>query len=218
MKFRRKSAADPVDVTEDEETGGPGEAAETEQPGRAETGGGPLDVAEISDDDGVERVDLGSLLIAAQPGLELRLQVDEASQEVQSVVIAGPDGAVEVRAFAAPRHGDLWSQARPQISAETAQRGGTATEREGRFGPELVCQRPVQGPDGRSGMQPSLIVGFNGDRWFLRATFLGKPAQADDPGEWYDALAAVVVNRGKEAMPPGDPLPLTLPASARREA
>ena len=42
--------------------------------------------------------------------------------------------------FAAPRHGDLWSEVRPQIAAEVASRGGTATEREGRFGTELVCQ------------------------------------------------------------------------------
>ena len=71
--------------------------------------------------DDPERVDLGSLLIAPEPGRELRLQVDEASGAVQSVVLAGADGALELRAFAAPRNGDLWSEARPQIAAEVAQ-------------------------------------------------------------------------------------------------
>ena len=35
--------------------------------------------------------------------------------------LAGPDGALELRAFAAPRNGDLWSEMRPQIAAEVAQ-------------------------------------------------------------------------------------------------
>lgn len=187
--------------------------------GRGEGGGvraeGPHDVSEIDDD--VERVDLGSLLITPEDEREVRLQVDEASQAVQSVLIAGPDGAVEIRAFAAPRGGDLWGQARPQIAAEAAQRGGTATERQGRFGVELMMQQQVQMQDGSQSVQPSRIVGVNGPRWFLRATFLGRPAtQPDDSTGWEDTLAKVVVNRGSQAMPPGDPLPLTLPPSARR--
>lgn len=176
---------------------------------------GPHDVSEVDDD--VERVDLGSLLITPEPEREVRLQVDEASQVVQSVLIAGPDGAVEIRAFAAPRGGDLWSQARHQIAAEAAQRGGTATEREGRFGVELLMQQQVQLADGKQTLQPSRVVGVNGPRWFLRATFLGRPAtQPDESAPWENTLPAVVVNRGSQAMPPGDPLPLTLPPSARR--
>ena len=101
-----------------------------------------------------------------------------------------------------------------------ARRGGTATEREGRFGTELVCQLTVKTPDGRTGQQPSRIVGINGPRWMLRATFLGKPAvdAGRPPPSWEDALAQVVVRRGEQAMPVGDPLPVTLPDKARRVA
>ena len=123
---------------------------------------------------------------------------------------------MELVAFAAPRNGDLWSQARQHIAADTARQGGTATEREGRFGTELICQRPVQSAAGKSGMQPSRVVGVNGPRWFLRATFLGRPAQEPDAaGSWEDTVASVVVNRGSQAMPPGDALPLTFPPQAR---
>ena len=82
---------------------------------------------------------------------------------MQAVVLAGPDGALELRAFAAPRNGDLWSEVRPQIAADIARRGGTATEREGRFGTELVCQVPVQAPRRHApATQPSRIIGING--------------------------------------------------------
>jgi len=72
-------------------------------------------------------------------------------------------------------------------------------------------------PDGSQAMQPTRIVGVNGSRWLLRATFLGVPAvQPDDAQPWEDALAAVVVHRGTHAMPVGDPLPLVLPDDAQR--
>jgi len=176
---------------------------------------GPFDVDEI--DDEVQRVDLGSLLVTPEPEREVRIQVDEATQVVSSVLIAGPNGALELRAFAAPRHGDLWSASRESIAAETAQRGGTATEQEGRFGPELVVSLAVSMPDGRTAMQPQRIVGVNGPRWMLRATFLGAPAErADAIDAWNDTLATVVVRRGGQAMAPGDALPLTLPPGARQ--
>ena len=177
---------------------------------------GPYD-ADVLPENDPERVDLGSLLISPEPGRELRLQVDEASGAVQSVLLAGADGALELRAFAAPRDGDLWSEARPQIASEVAGRGGTATEREGRWGPELVCKVQVRTPDGKTGTQDSRIIGINGPRWLLRATLLGKPAtDLEGSGDWEDLLSRVAVRRGAQAMPVGEPLAVTMPPQARR--
>ena len=148
---------------------------------------------------------------------ELRLQVDEQSGQVRAVMLAGSDGACEFQAFAAPRNGDLWSEVRPQIAADMERRGGQATEREGRWGTELVCQMPVQRPDGTTATQPSRVIGINGERWMLRASFLGRPAvDPDSTSDWEDALAQIVVRRGDQAMPVGEPLPVTLPDDARR--
>lgn len=207
MKFRRKGQ-EPADQPETEAAAeaGPTPAAEP----------GPYDAEDLGDD-GVPRVDLGSMLVPPVPGSELRIQVDEKTQKVQSVVLAGADGALELRAFSAPRNGDLWSEVRPQLAADMARRGGTATEREGRFGTELVCQLTVQTADGRTGQQPSRIVGINGSRWMVRATFLGKPAVEPETAEvWEEALTRLAVRRGDQAMPVGDPLPVVLPEQARR--
>jgi hypothetical protein len=207
--FRRKSRPQSDELDELDELAADG-------PGNEEPEGGPWDSDDVRDD-GVERIDLGSLLVPPAEGTEVRLQVDEQSGEVQSVMLAGEDGALELRAFAAPRNGDLWSEVRPQISADVAQHGGTATERPGRWGVELVCQMQVVMPDGTQAIQPSRIVGVNGARWLLRATFLGRPAvEVDDAQAWEDALAGVVVHRGTHAMPVGDALPLVLPPDAQR--
>jgi hypothetical protein len=216
VKFRRKSN-EPAGAPVDEDV----DPAASAEPGQTTTAG-PWDIDDISEDDGVERVDLGSLLLSNVDGLEIRLQVDEETDAVQSVVLAGADGAVELRAFAAPRGGDLWSEIRPRIAAEYAQRGGTATEREGRYGTELLCQLTVRTEDGRTANQPSRVVGINGGRWMLRATLLGRAAvEPDEPGPWDDAIAATVVRRGTVAMPSGGDLPLTLPPRdqlSRRES
>jgi hypothetical protein len=51
----------------------------------------------------------------------------------------------------------------------------------------------------------------------LRASFLGRPAvDPDASSDWEDALAQVVVRRGDQAMPVGEPLPVRLPDDARR--
>ena len=210
MKFRRKAEATDPAVTADDATA----AADGATP--AATTSGPFDVSEV-EGDGIERADLGSVLVPAIADRELRLQVDEQSGQVRAVMLAGQDGAVEFQAFAAPRNGDLWSDVRPQIAADMARRGGHATEREGRWGTELVCAMPVQRPDGTTATQPSRIIGINGERWMLRASFLGRPAvEPDAASEWEDALAQVVVRRGEGAMPVGEPLPVRLPDDARR--
>lgn len=207
MKFRRKAEATETaaDTSAEAATGSAGDA-----------GTGPFDVSQV-EGDGVDRADLGSVLVPAIADRELRLQVDEQSGQVRAVMLAGSDGACEFQAFAAPRNGDLWSDVRPQIAEDMARRGGQATEREGRWGTELLCQMPVKRPDGTEATQPSRIIGINGDRWMLRASFLGRPAvDPDNASEWEDALAQVVVRRGDQAMPVGEPLPVNLPDDARR--
>lgn len=224
MKFSRKSstadappaAGPPAEApSADAPSADVDAAAEVEQAAAAE---GPHDISEVDvEADDVELVDLGGILVPPAPGLELRLQVDEATQAVQSVMLAGPEGGVEVRAFAAARGDDMWPEIRRQIAADLAQRGGTADEREGRWGPELTCQLQVTMDDGRVGRQDSRIVGINGPRWFLRATFVGRPAvDAEHAKAFEDALTSLVVRRGTGAMAPGEPLPLTLPPQARR--
>jgi Protein of unknown function (DUF3710) len=178
---------------------------------------GPFDAADIEDLDEREGIDLGSLVITPAGPMEMRLQVDEQTGEVQAAVLVTEEGALELRAFAAARGGGSWDELRPRISAETARMGGTATEQQGSFGTELVCVVPMQLPDGKPGTQVSRISGHEGPNWLLRATLMGEPAaEPESAGPWEETIRSVVVRRGREAMVPGAPLRLTLPPDAQQ--
>lgn len=216
MRLRRKTSETSTDVDGRDEAEGVDDVDGTTPAGAGDPG--PYDADDLPDD-GVARLDLGALLVAPLPDRELRVQVDEKSGEVRAVLLATDAGALELRAFAAPRHGDLWSDIRPQIAADAARRGGTATEREGRFGTELVCEVKMTRADGVAGTQTSRVIGINGPRWLLRATFLGEPAREPEAAEeWEAAIAQVAVRRGNHAMPVGEQLPLTLPEGAQPKA
>lgn len=211
MRMRRKGDRAPATSIEDSS------GADAADDGQG-TPQGPFDVDEVPEDKRPP-IDLGALLVAPGAGRDLRVQMDEKTGTVRSVLLADQSGAVELRAFAAPRGGDLWGEIRPQIAADTARRGGTATEREGAFGTELVCEVQVKRADGVQGTQVSRVVGVNGPRWLLRATFLGDPAK-DPAGStgWEDLLRTVVVRRGNQAMPVGEQLTISLPEGARARA
>lgn len=213
MRFgRKKRDADAAEAAE------AAASVDTPEEGSSPVTGGPLDVSEVDlDEEDETRVNLGSLIIAGRPGIELRLQVDEASGAVASVLLVGAEGAVELRAFASPRNGGIWDDVRRSIRAEAARQGGTADEVDGPWGTELNLVVTGQDERGQTVTQPSRIAGITGPRWLLRATFFGKPALEPDPdGLIEQAVREVVVVRGSEAMAPGEPLPLVLPASAQR--
>lgn len=181
-----------------------------------ERANGPWDVSEVDPDDGVERLVLGSLQITPAPGVDVQVQVDEASGNVSLLTLARPDGAVQVQPYAAPRSGGLWDDVRAQIKSSINSSGGLVEEADGPFGRELRAQ--VKSSDGSGGLQAARFTGVEGPRWFLRAVFLGSAAR---PGPSATALEAMVrsliVVRGDEAMPVGAPIPMRLPEQAQDE-
>lgn len=116
-------------------------------PGDFRLGKGPLDIDEIESRDGY--VDLGALLIAPAEGLQLRLEVEEATQRVVAVTMDLNGSSLQLQAFAAPRSEGLWDEIREQINQSVASQGGGETEEvSGAFGTELVAKLPAEATDG----------------------------------------------------------------------
>ena len=175
---------------------------------------GPLDESEANSVR--PYIDLGGVKILPREGLNLRLEVEESTKRIVAVGLDYAGSTLQVQPFAAPRSTGLWNETREQIQDQIAKQGGTATEREGVFGPELIAEVPVvQGTDGAAGMRIARFVGVDGPRWFLRGVIAGEGAtDPEAAAKVEDLFRSIVVVRGSSPMPPRDLIPLKMPASA----
>ncbi|MFI5428788.1 DUF3710 domain-containing protein [Aeromicrobium sp. UC242_57] len=156
-----------------------------------------MDSSERTPGDDPASVDLGALVVKVRIGLNLELPVDQ-NDDIGSVVLIADNAALELRAFAANKSGGLWDEVRDDLILEVERLNGQCEQVDGLFGPELHVRVPVD-MDGEEGFQPSRILGIEGPRWLLRATFLGDAGlNPSDEGLLMDALRDVIVVRGSE--------------------
>ena len=216
-KPRGEGSVDPAEAPEDvvDTSAGPDAGEDSAEPASTRTVGvGPFDVGEV--DGPGERLDVGSLWLPLVDGVELQLQVDEASGQVTGVFVVLGESAVQLQAFAAPRHEGIWREICDEIAAGITEQGGTADPGTGPFGHELLARVPSTQPDGKVGFQPLRFTGVDGPRWLLRSVFHGRAAiDADAAGALEALVADVVVVRGAEPMGPRELLPLRLPEGAQ---
>lgn len=165
---------------------------------------GPYDRSEAPE--GVQRLDLGSLHIPAVPGVEVRVQADPQGV-VQQVVLVHGENALQLGVFAAPRSEGIWDEVRAEIRQSLFDDGVAAQEVSGEYGTELRAR--LRTPDGITDLR---FIGVDGPRWMVRAVYQG--AAAVDPaaaGPLTECLDGLVVDRGQDAKPVREPLPLRLP-------
>ncbi len=172
---------------------------------------GPYDVSEAPR--GVERLDLGSLQIPAIGGVEVRVQADPDGEVQQVILVDGPS-ALQLGVFAAPRSEGIWDEVRAEIRTSLLDDGVTAEEVDGDYGVELYAR--MRTPEGVTDIR---FVGIDGPRWMVRGVYQG-PAAADPSavGTLSECLAGLVVDRGTEAKPVREPLPLRLPREVAERA
>jgi len=211
VRFRsRKGALEPESPELEDQ---PVSAAE---PDASRDRSGPWDESEVEELE-EDRIDMGSLQLRLRDGIELRLQADQASGALVSVMLAAEDGAVDLRPFASAKDVNQWDVARGEIAQMLRSQGATVTERPGEYGVELHIGQPVD-VQGKKMIQPSRMVGIRGPRWILRATFYGRYA-TDEAGD-SDLVAVLrdtVVVRGSGPIPPGEVIPLRLPPGVEQE-
>lgn len=197
------------DVTPDSATGAAADAVDSDA---ATTPEGPRDRSQVTELGPL--IDLGSVHALPGPGMELRLEVDNTSQEVSAIQMGDDEGSVQIQVFAAPRSSGIWGEIRDEISEMIRGNGGTVDEGPGPFGPELRTRLAQPGPQGRTVFAPAVFAGVDGRRWFLRAVYSGAPAIDEVAREPYDnCLRSIVVTRGDEPRAPREMLPLAVPST-----
>jgi len=207
-KARTEDDLGPVEADDMTAEADAGEDTGAQSPDPERTG--PLDREDVTDDS--EHLNLGSIWLKGVTGMEVRLEVNEQEQQITGVTAVLGDSAVQLQAFAAPRTEGVWIDIRNEIAKTITEAGGTSEVVSGPFGEELQTRMPQAGPDGRTVFMPARFIGVDGPRWFLRAVVSGRAAIEPEAAEpIHEVIRTAVVDRGTEAMPPRELLPLQLP-------
>src|SRR6266496_3797004 len=85
---------------------------------------GPYDERDAPDDE-LARVDLGALHVPVRPGVEMRLDMNEA-QQVIAVTLTNRDSQMQLGVFAAPRNEGIWDEVRAEIRESLVSQRGSA--------------------------------------------------------------------------------------------
>src|SRR5690606_5848108 len=112
--------------------------------------------------------------------------------------------------YAAPRTEGIWDEIREELRTSLAAKGGKPQEVAGEYGTELRGQLREGG-----GVVDIRHVGIDGPRWFVHGIFVGAAAiDPDRAGPLREVLHGLIVDRGVEARPVREALPLRLPPEA----
>ena len=146
-------------------------------------------------------MDLGAILLPGVQGMELRMEIDKATDVVSAASILLDGSSLQVQAFAAPRTEGIWDEIRAEIAESVTQQGGSVDDLPGPFGRELLARLPVRTPEGRTGHRPARFIGADGPRWFVRGVHHrprgGRPGGRDRRSS--SCSPGIVVVRGTDA-------------------
>lgn len=200
--FGRRKRAEPEDYGPeyDEQDDGAGER-EPEFEGDLFEYAGPHDVEEAPDD-GLNRLDLGSVRVPVPDGAQLQVEMDQ-NKAVRAVHVVTPMGQLTVNAYAAPKSGGLWREVSTELAEQLRGDGATVRTAKGEWGLELMAAL---------GEVSLRFVGVDGPRWMLRGVVAGPPEVAEKSAHaLHDLVRGTVVVRGTQPMPVRTPLPVELP-------
>ncbi|MBB5808666.1 hypothetical protein F4560_008434 [Saccharothrix ecbatanensis] len=180
---------------------------EVEFDGVEEAEVGPFDESQAPDD-GLTRLDLGSIRLPVPDGAQLQVEMDPAGA-VRAVHLLTTVGQLTVSAFAAPKSDRLWPDVSSEMIAQFKSDGFRILRENGEWGEEIAA---------RNNEVHLRVVGVDGHRWMLRGI---AAAPTEELGlKATEALYALVrdtiVVRGEQAMPVRTPLPIELPEAIAR--
>ncbi|MCE7000920.1 DUF3710 domain-containing protein [Saccharothrix sp. S26] len=175
--------------------------------GADEVEDGPFDSTQAPND-GLNRLDLGSIRLPVPDGAQLQVEMDPAGA-VRAVHLLTTVGQLTVSAFAAPKSDRLWPEVSGEMIAQFKSDGFRILRENGEWGEEITA---------RNNEVHLRVVGVDGPRWMLRGI---AAAPTEEQGlKATDALYALmrdtIVVRGEQAMPVRTPLPIELPEAIAR--
>lgn len=173
-----------------------------EEDGLSDVSDGPFDVADF-EDDGVPRIDLGSVKVPVPDGSQVQVEMDPEAGGVRAVHVVTEQGQITVSAYAAPRSGGLWHEVSTELAEQLRADGAKVNIGRGKWGLEISAI---------VGDVALRFVGVDRPRWMLRGVIAGPQSEAAPAVEVLrEIVRRTIVDRGDAPMPVRTPLTITLP-------
>jgi uncharacterized protein YggU (UPF0235/DUF167 family) len=190
----RHAAPDADDTIEDE--------AYDEDSELSDVSDGPFDVEDF-EDDGVPRIDLGSVKVPVPDGSQVQVEMDPETGGVRAVHVVTEQGQITVSAYAAPRSGGLWREVSAELAEQLRADGAKVNIGRGKWGLEISAI---------VGDVSLRFVGVDRPRWMLRGVIAGPQSEGAAAVEVLrEIVRRTIVDRGDAPMPVRTPLTITLP-------
>ncbi|MEU4741518.1 DUF3710 domain-containing protein [Actinosynnema sp. NPDC023658] len=180
---------------------------EVEFDGLDEAEDGPFDESQAPND-GLNRLDLGSIRLLVPDGAQLQVQLDP-NGAVHAVNLLTTVGQLTVSAFAAPKTDRLWPEVSGDMISDFKSKGFRILRENGEWGEEITA---------RNNEVHLRVVGVDGPRWLLRG-IAAAPTEEQSvhaTEALYSVMRGTVVVRGEQPMPVRTPLPIELPEAIAR--
>ena len=170
---------------------------------------GPRDSSELEINETF--IDFGSILVPKSiADMTVRVEVEETTGRLVAVSLEVENSILQLSAFSAPKTAPIWPEVADQLFESLAAQGARAQQVEGPFGASILATMPAttEAPE-----RQLKFFGADGPRWFLRGILSGRALEDETTSVVLDnVFRQIVVNRGLEALPPRELLPLVMPA------
>ena len=172
---------------------------------------GPFDVSEAGSLENI--IDFGAIKLPnVNRNLSIKVELEEDTRRLVALTLQTESSMLQVSLFSAPKNSTVWQEVLDVLTTSLESQRAQVTPVVGSFGRELMVSMQVPNLEGGSALQQIRFIGVDGPRWLLRGSITGEAlSNLTEQAEIERIFRSIVVDRGAEALPPRELVPLTMP-------
>ena len=172
---------------------------------------GPFDLSEVANLENL--IDFGAIKLPnVNRNLSIKVELEEDTRRLVALTLQTQGSMLQVSLFSAPKNNAVWQEVLEVLTSSLESQKAQVDSVIGNFGRELLVTMQVPNQAGENVLQQIRFVGVDGPRWLLRGSITGLALNnLTEQAEIERIFRSIIVDRGAEALPPRELVPLTMP-------